>query len=181
MRKLLTLRWLGITVLAILLILACIGLGRWQLGRGLSATGGLQNLGYAGQWWFFAGVVVYGWVRLARDEVGGRERGPSAGEQMRARVALAQQARHASWVELPGTDQADGPVPADGRMSTDGPMPADGRMPADGPMPADRIAAPAPGRPLTAYVPVPSAAEQADDDPELAAYNDYLARLHRDH
>lgn len=137
MRRLLTPLWLGKHVLAVVLVIACVLLGRWQLGRGLSATGGLQNLGYAGQWWFFGGVVVYGWFRMARDEVSGREPGPSRAEQMRARVDAAFE-REAGWVEMS--------------------------------WPSAR-----PATPATATS-TPAVAEP--EDLELAAYNDYLARLH---
>ena len=125
MLRLLTLRWWGRHVLAVLLVLAFLALGRWQLDRGLAARGTLQNFGYTAEWFFLAGLTVYGWGRLALDEVrpGRKER--------RARKAddTAAPANTGSWTELGDGDDA----------ATGAPAPA--------------------------------------ADPELDAYNEYLARL----
>jgi hypothetical protein len=43
-------------------------LGRWQWDVSASQRGGLQNLLYAIQWWFMAGMIVYGWWRLLHDD-----------------------------------------------------------------------------------------------------------------
>ena len=67
--RLLTLRWWGRHALAVLLVLAFLALGRWQLDRGLAQRGTLQNFGYTAEWFFLAGLTVYGWGRLALDEV----------------------------------------------------------------------------------------------------------------
>jgi hypothetical protein len=66
------LRWLPRHVLALVLIAALILLGRWQWDVSESPRGGLQNLLYAFQWWAMAGMVVYGWWRLLRDDAYGR-------------------------------------------------------------------------------------------------------------
>lgn len=66
------LRWLPRHVLALILIAALILLGRWQWDVSESPRGGLQNLLYAFQWWAMAGMVVYGWWRLLRDDAYGR-------------------------------------------------------------------------------------------------------------
>lgn len=69
MRRFLTLRWFGVHLLAVALISAFIPLGQWQWRRGGEATGGMQNYGYAFEWWFFAAFCVFMWVRLVRDEL----------------------------------------------------------------------------------------------------------------
>jgi DNA-binding transcriptional regulator of glucitol operon len=66
------LRWLPRHALALVLIAALILLGRWQWDVSESQRGGLQNLLYAFQWWAMAGMVVYGWWRLLRDDAYGR-------------------------------------------------------------------------------------------------------------
>ena len=124
-RRLLTLRWLGRHVAAVLLVLAFLALGRWQLGRGLAQQGTLQNFGYAAEWWLLSGIVVYGWGRLCLDELR-----PDRRERREVRDAHREDAQEAS--------------------RTDG----------------------------QAWVePRPAGGARAETDPELAAYNDYLARL----
>lgn len=66
-RKLLTPKWLALHALAVLLILAFLGLGYWQLKRG--EAGNARSLGYAFQWPAFALFVVYMWIRMAREEL----------------------------------------------------------------------------------------------------------------
>lgn len=68
LRTLLTPRWLARHLLLVVLVVATALLGRWQLGRALSAHGTIQNYGYAVEWWVFAGVCVFGWSRLVVDE-----------------------------------------------------------------------------------------------------------------
>lgn len=123
--RLLTLRWWGRHALAVLLVLAFLALGRWQLDRGLAARGTLQNFGYTAEWFFLAGLTVYGWGRLALDEVrpGRKERRAVKAEEKSPTEAAG------SWTQLGDADDA----------------------PAGPPVPAV--------------------------DPELDAYNDYLARL----
>jgi hypothetical protein len=96
------LRWLPRHVLALVLIAALILLGRWQWDVSESQRGGLQNLLYAFQWWAMAGMVVYGWWRLLRDDAYGR---PAAGLTTAHRVMTADDS---SWdifdITTPGTD-----------------------------------------------------------------------------
>ncbi len=67
MRRVFTLKWLGFHVLAVVLVLVMLRLGWWQWDRAKSASGGLQNLGYAIQWPVFAGFVVFMWWKTVRD------------------------------------------------------------------------------------------------------------------
>lgn len=64
---LLTPRWLGLTAVALLLVLAFLALGYWQLQRG--QEGNARSWGYAFQWPAFAIFVVYMWIRMAREEM----------------------------------------------------------------------------------------------------------------
>jgi hypothetical protein len=65
-------RWLPRHLLAIVVIVAFVFLGRWQWNVSQEQRGGLQNLLYALEWWAFAIIVVYGWWRLLRDDASGR-------------------------------------------------------------------------------------------------------------
>lgn len=69
MRRLLTPRWLVWHALLLLAVLACVGLGWWQLDRAESATGNWQNIVYAVQWPLFGVLIIYAWVRAAMLEV----------------------------------------------------------------------------------------------------------------
>ncbi len=69
MRRVLTPKWLGFHVLAIVLVVVMLRLGWWQWDRANSASGGLQNLGYAFQWPVFACFVVFMWWKTVRDEL----------------------------------------------------------------------------------------------------------------
>ncbi len=46
----------------------CLALAWWQWTRFESASGSFQNLGYALQWPFFAGFVVYAYYKFVRYE-----------------------------------------------------------------------------------------------------------------
>jgi DNA-binding transcriptional regulator of glucitol operon len=120
LKVLLTPRWLGYTLLAVLAIALFIFLGRWQWHSAMSASGTLQNLFYAFNWWLFAVLVVYGYGKTLHEDVTDAvaERDPEVRPE---RVV---------------------PLPALYRK----PRPAD----LDAPL---------------------------EDDPELAAYNAYLAQL----
>jgi hypothetical protein len=65
---LVTPRWIGWTLLALLAVLLCGGMAYWQLLRAESATGSLLNAGYALQWPLFG--VFFGalWWRMLRQE-----------------------------------------------------------------------------------------------------------------
>jgi DNA-binding transcriptional regulator of glucitol operon len=94
------LRWLPRHVLALVLIAALILLGRWQWDVSEAQRGGLQNLLYAFQWWAMAGMVVYGWWRLLRDDAYGR---PAA---RATPTRSARSAAEAEW-DFPQFDQGD--------------------------------------------------------------------------
>lgn len=65
-RILLSPRWLAGHVVVTLVFAATLWLAWWQWSRAGSATGGLQNLGYALQWPVFGGFAVFVWVRAIR-------------------------------------------------------------------------------------------------------------------
>jgi hypothetical protein len=109
-------------------------LGRWQWDVSQSSHGGLQNFLYAFQWWFMAGMVIYGWWRLLRDD---------AHPHTRPKPDLVP-APAGEWLGDPRATFGD--VSGTGRT---------GDL-------ADAAEA---------------TAEPDDDDEELAAYNEYLARL----
>lgn len=69
MRRFLSLRWIGLHLLAVAMIVAFVPLGRWQWLRGSDPDGGLRNYGYGIEWWLFACFVVFMWVRLVHDEL----------------------------------------------------------------------------------------------------------------
>jgi hypothetical protein len=66
-------RWFPRHLLAIVVIVGFVFLGRWQWNVSQEQRGGLQNLLYAFEWWAFAIIVVYGWWRLLRDDASGRQ------------------------------------------------------------------------------------------------------------
>lgn len=65
-------RWLPRHLAMLVIVTAFSLLGRWQWDVSESQRGGLQNFLYAFQWWFMAGMVIYGWWRLLHDDVHGR-------------------------------------------------------------------------------------------------------------
>jgi DNA-binding transcriptional regulator of glucitol operon len=70
---LVTPRWLGLHLLVLIAMAACVLLGRWQFDKALWGSGDLINLGYGLQWWSFDAIILYAWWRGARDSVrGGR-------------------------------------------------------------------------------------------------------------
>jgi DNA-binding transcriptional regulator of glucitol operon len=71
-RRLLSPRWLAVHALALVLFMACLGLGYWQLRR---ATGGnMLSWAYTVEWPLFAAFVAWMWVRAVRDHLS-QERG----------------------------------------------------------------------------------------------------------
>jgi len=117
-------RWIGWGVVTLAAVVACILLGRWQLGRA-DESGDLQNWGYAIQWPVFALFFALLWWRMLRMEL------------------------RAAKPEQPEPDQ---------------------------PQPAVAPTPPVPEQ----HVPAPRRAEVVraeQDDPELAAYNRFLAEL----
>lgn len=141
----------ALVLLVVVLALAALALGWWQWERFSSASGTAQNLGYALQWPLFAGFALFAYFRFVRLEQETESTGdadPDAGSPA-------------------GSDDAD----RSGARPPAAPRPGGGlfggrRGPvADGPreIPAGFL----PERPRA----------DRDDDPVLAEYNSYLARL----
>jgi DNA-binding transcriptional regulator of glucitol operon len=79
-RRLLSPRWLAVHALALVLFMACLALGVWQL---LRATGGnTLSWAYTLEWPLFAAFVVWMWVRAVRDHLS-QERGEDPYAQTR--------------------------------------------------------------------------------------------------
>ena len=66
----------------LILVAALSLLGRWQWDVSQSQRGGLQNLLYAFQWWFMAGMVIYGWARLLHDAAYPKAEAPERNEPL---------------------------------------------------------------------------------------------------
>lgn len=64
MRRLTTPGWLLKHALAVVLVVAFLWLGWWQIGR--AAGGNALSYGYSIEWPFFAAFVVFMWVREVR-------------------------------------------------------------------------------------------------------------------
>lgn len=67
MARFLTPWWLVRHVLLVVLVVAFLWLGWWQIGR--ARSGNLLSFGYAVEWPLFAAFVVFVWVREIRDEL----------------------------------------------------------------------------------------------------------------
>lgn len=74
MRALWTPGWLVRHAVALVLVVAFLGLGWWQIGR--AAGGNTLSWAYAFEWPVFAGFVVFLWFREVQQE----RRGPQAPE-----------------------------------------------------------------------------------------------------
>ena len=74
MRRLLSPSWLLVHLLVLLAVAGMLRLGLWQWHRAHSATGGLQNYAYAGQWPLFACFGLYLWFRTMQEELRGTGR-----------------------------------------------------------------------------------------------------------
>ena len=66
--KLLTGRMLGVHAGAVLGMLACGLLGRWQWDRA-AVTHAAQNGFYAFEWWSFSVILLVVWIRTMQDEL----------------------------------------------------------------------------------------------------------------
>lgn len=130
--------------------LAALALGWWQWERFSSASGTAQNLGYALQWPLFAGFAVFAYFRFVRMEQ--EARGGEEVENGAADTAAASAEPAVS--SRTGATVRVGHGWAVGRM----------KSPAPREIPAGFL----PERPKAAR----------DEDPVLAEYNEYLARLH---
>ncbi|HEY9388949.1 MAG TPA: hypothetical protein VIR27_04145 [Mycobacteriales bacterium] len=153
-RSMLHPRWLALHLLAIVLTVAFLALGWWQLGRG--EAGNLRSYAYALEWPTFALFVLFMWWRVIRDS-----RADTTETAGMTRPAPDQTVNPGSPAG-PSTG-----VPATvGRSQTDGP--GTGGAPDQVPLPRvltrHRRPAPAPGT--------------DEPDEQLAAYNRYLADLH---
>jgi hypothetical protein len=73
-RRFFTPGWLGLHLVAVLLIGAFLLAGWWQLVR--AQGGNLQSWAYVIEWPLFGVFVVAMWVRMVRDELNGDERRP---------------------------------------------------------------------------------------------------------
>jgi hypothetical protein len=92
----------------LLVVVACLALGWWQLERALS--GNTLSWVYTFEWPFFAGYAVYVWWRLLHEESGGgkrpprRRRQPSEASIKDEEEKLAEYNRYLA--ELHASDQA---------------------------------------------------------------------------
>lgn len=120
MKGLWTPAWIARHVLALVLVIAFLGLGWWQFSR--ATDGNAISWGYTFEWPVFAGFVVFLWWREVQQE--------------------RRAARAPAPTEEPAVPQQETAVTV--------------RRPVRVPL---------------------AAAAPAEDDPELAAYNDYLSWL----
>lgn len=150
MRRLLTPRWLLVHLLFLAAVVVTIFLAVWQWDRAHAAGGSFQNLGYALQWPLFSAFTLFFWWRVIR--IFGFGEGAEE-ERPVAVSASSAQARAASAAAAVGQDD-----------------PAAQAGPAGQGGSAERRR-----RPL---VPPPASPVDREEDPELAAYNQYLRELH---
>ncbi|MGW5384260.1 transcriptional regulator [Nocardia sp. NPDC003963] len=145
----------ALIVMVVVLASAALALGWWQWERFSSASGTAQNLGYALQWPLFAGFALYAYFRFVRLE----EESGSAGEPT----------------------SADTPAGSAGRGSEAGSGSGASRSRAKTGLFAIRRSVPAyaPREIPAGFLPERPRATR-DDDPVLAEYNSYLARLNTD-
>ncbi|MCM3923925.1 hypothetical protein ND748_19910 [Frankia sp. AiPs1] len=61
--------WIARHLLALAMVALFIRMGIWQLTKGESAQGSLQNLFYGVEWPIFAAFVVYWWYKMIREEL----------------------------------------------------------------------------------------------------------------
>lgn len=156
LRRLLTLRWIGFTLLVIAAVATFLLLAWWQLRRYESWSGDWQNLGYALQWPFFAVFAVYLWWRLLRD-------GDPSAQPERAEGAAAQDR------DLEPTGSDVGAARAGSRMGRRHDARSEAEPVMLPPLPPKRLTASA--------VPAGGAELDEADAAALAAYNRYLAAL----
>ena len=169
MRRLLTPAWIARHALALILFAGFLGLGWWQYTR--AAGGNALSWGYTFQWPVFALFVGFLWWREVQHE----RRGDAGRENQ-------QEGRGEAWAEDQHEGRGDAWAEDQHEHHSDARREDrhERRGDAGEAAPAER-AERLPGAPVTVGRPirVPSRpAPQADeDDPELAAYNDYLSWL----
>ncbi len=61
--------WIARHLLALALIAVFIRMGIWQLSKGESAQGTLQNLFYGVEWPIFAAFVVFWWIKMMKEDL----------------------------------------------------------------------------------------------------------------
>ncbi|OZM82357.1 hypothetical protein [Pseudonocardia sp. MH-G8] len=154
-------RWIVWHLLTLGAMATCGWLAAWQWQRAGSAMGSALNVGYGLQWPVFAVFFGVMWWRMLRMEAAELDAAPG---------------------EAPAGEAPAGEAPADqvpvGGAGADVSAPAPAHVAA--PVPAPRTAEPlATAAASSPFGPRPRgvAAPPADDDPELAAYNQMLAQL----
>ncbi len=141
----------ALIVLAVVLAVAALALGWWQMERFSSASGTAQNLGYAMQWPLFGAFALFAYFRFVR-----LEQDAADGESTDQAADSAGTAGEAGSTPAGAEPAAnDGPVRPGRRRTTAVREPRE--------IPAGFL----PERPQAAR----------DTDPVLAEYNSYLARL----
>jgi hypothetical protein len=72
--------WIARHLLALTLVAVFIRMGIWQLTKGESPQGTLQNLFYGIEWPIFAAFVVYWWFKMMKEELAPKDHtGPQWG------------------------------------------------------------------------------------------------------
>ena len=171
MRRLCTPAWITRHLVTLVLVAAFLGLGWWQISR--AAAGNALSWAYAVEWPVFAGFVIFIWVREARHALReDREDAPGPAGQVRDG-------------DPSGSRPVDGPATPASRV-TAGPAAPGSRLAGGPAAPGASVAKVpgqviVPGRPVRTRRPAETAGPDAGGviavDPELAAYNDYLAWL----
>jgi hypothetical protein len=157
---LLTPRWIAVHVAVVVLVAAFLALGWWQLGR--AASGNLLSYGYTIQWPAFAAFVVWVWITEMRKAV-------------RSAAAADPSVSADSSLSADSSVSADPAVSADPSVSA-GPAAAAGRG-ADHDQRVARSGGSSEPVVIRRRRPRNEAAYDDSDDPQLAAYNHYLAWL----
>ncbi|WP_442941649.1 transcriptional regulator [Nocardia sp. NBC_00416] len=141
----------ALVLLVVVLAFTALALGWWQWERFASASGTAQNLGYALQWPLFAGFALFAYFRFVRLE----------------------QESDTPDTSVPGGVTADDPATA----GTGSPLPGSTSGARAGLITGRRTTtAHAPREIPAGFLPERPRATR-DDDPVLAEYNSYLARL----
>jgi DNA-binding transcriptional regulator of glucitol operon len=100
LKVLLSLRWLGYTLLAAAAIALFVFLGKWQWNRSQAPDGTLQNLFYAFNWWIFAALVVYGYGKTLSEDISESAPRKPGEEQVAVRPTLPALYRKPRAVDL---------------------------------------------------------------------------------